>query len=72
MDGYLIDGVSLLYKYGVALMQMYKRNIKGMVYKTGEEFWTFLLTLKSKKGNERLDFSLLTELAHSRTHRHGL
>lgn len=40
MDGYLIDGVKTLYRYGLALLKMFKKEIKNNRYRSGEEFWT--------------------------------
>jgi hypothetical protein len=39
MDGYLIDGVKTLYRYGLALLKMFKKEIKSNAYKSGADFW---------------------------------
>ena len=39
MDGYLIDGVKTLYRYGLALLKMFKKQIKSNTYRSGAEFW---------------------------------
>lgn len=49
MDGYLIDGVKTLYRYGLALLKMFKKEIKSNTYKSGADFWNSMKQFQSGK-----------------------
>jgi hypothetical protein len=49
MDGYLIDGVKTLYRYGLALLKMFKKEIKSNAYKSGADFWNSMKQFQSGK-----------------------
>lgn len=44
VDAYLLEGVKVLYRYALALIEGYKRMIKKGAYFTGEEFWVAVKT----------------------------
>lgn len=39
MDAYLLEGVKVLYRFGLALIRGYKELIKAEMYETAKEFW---------------------------------
>ena len=45
LDSFLIEGGKILYRYGVALIAMFKRLIKSDHFRTGEQFWTHVSTV---------------------------
>lgn len=59
MDGYLIDGVKTLYRYGLALLKMFKKQIKSNTYKSGAEFWDAMKQYR----NGGIDFEELKAFA---------
>lgn len=44
LDAYLLEGVKVLYRYGIALITGYKTSIKSHEYHSAKEFW---LSIKS-------------------------
>ena len=42
LDGFMLDGVEAIHRYGLALIKMFKKKIKSNCFETGEEFWGFL------------------------------
>jgi hypothetical protein len=44
MDIYLLEGVKTLFRFGVGLLRLYKRQIKGGQFASGESFWASLVS----------------------------
>ena len=40
LDSFLLEGGKVLYRYGIALLSMFKTDIKSGKYQTGEQFWS--------------------------------
>lgn len=59
MDGYLIDGVKTLYRYGLALLKMFKKEIKSNTYRSGADFWNAMKQYQSGG----IDFEVLKGFA---------
>jgi hypothetical protein len=39
LDSFLIEGGKILYRYGIALLAHFKKQIKAGMFKSGEQFW---------------------------------
>ena len=42
LDCFLLEGGKILYRYGIALISMFKTEIKAEKFKTGETFWAYV------------------------------
>ena len=54
IDCFLLEGVKILYRFGISLIRMFKRQIKNNDFKNGYEFWLYL-------SNNYLKLEILTE-----------
>lgn len=60
LDSFLIEGGKILYRYGIALVAMFKKQIKAGVFKSGEEFWAHV---QATCHTERFNFEELQAAA---------
>lgn len=45
IDSYLLEGIKIIYRYGLALFRLHKRKIKSKVFTSGNNFWNFIETV---------------------------
>lgn len=58
LDMYLVCGEEILFQYGLALIHMFKKQIKSRTFKSGKVFWDTL-----KRSHDVIDFEILSALA---------
>ena len=44
LDSFLIEGGKILYRYGIALISLFKKKIKAEQFKTGDQLWSYIAT----------------------------
>jgi Rab-GTPase-TBC domain len=64
LDSFLLEGGKILYRYGIALISMFKVSIKANKYETGEQFWSDVATTCNA---ESFNFDELHSLAFDKT-----
>lgn len=65
-DSFLLEGGKILYRYGIALISMFKKLIKAGEYKSGEQFWS---EVSIKCNSDTFSFDALHELAFGKSSR---
>lgn len=60
VDNFLLDGGISLFRFGLAILHMHKREIKSLNFSSGENLWSHI---KKKMCSEQSHFSILCEIA---------
>src|SRR3546814_9927410 len=63
IDEYLIEGLETVFRYGIGLVMMFKRQLKRAQHETAEAWWA---DFRQKVHDPNLDFRQLHAKAHSR------
>ena len=63
VDEYLIEGIEIIFRYGLALIQMYKKQLKKQSHQAGAAWWA---EVRSQVHTQHFDFRQLQSKAHSR------
>jgi hypothetical protein len=66
MDNFLLDGGIVLFRFGLSLFFMFKKEIKALQFLTGEELWSYI---KKKMYSNGLEFSTLCDIAFEKNRR---
>jgi hypothetical protein len=53
MDSFLLEGVKIIYRYGLALIRMHKAAIKSGRFQSGSEFWDFVTDMSLSEDAEQ-------------------
>jgi hypothetical protein len=57
----MLEGEKILYRYGFALLEIYKREIKEGRFQSGVELWAYI-----KENAGKLDYEYLSDVAFDR------
>lgn len=67
LDLYMICGEEILFQYGIALIYIFKKDIKGKSFKSSKAFWDTV-----KRTNHKIDFNTMSSIAFEDDRHHML
>jgi Rab-GTPase-TBC domain len=66
LDSFLIEGGKILYRYGIALISIFKKQVKSEQFRSGEQFWAYVAAYCH---SQAFDFEALHTIAFSKNKR---